>query len=193
VTRRCSSRDRQQTARLLRLKGLDGVAVLVSPLDSTSGYAHIGAMSPRPVPSYRTAEMIGNSCLCLRVQRASRAIGRRFDVAFRSIGLNNWQFSLLMNLHRPSPPTVNGLAEELGMDRTTTTKNLRPLERRRLLEIRQDEDDARVRRIVLTNAGRALLAEAVEHWHAAQEAVTAHLKDADLGSLHAALETIARV
>lgn len=127
----------------------------------------------------------------MRIQRASRAIGRRFDDAFRSVGLNNWQFSLLMNLSRPSPLTVNGLAEQLGMDRTTTTKNLRPLERRGLLEIRLDEHDARVRRIVLTDAGRALLVEAVPHWQAANDAVSASLEEADLERLHSALEAIA--
>ena len=55
-------------------------------------------MSQMPVPFDETAKMIGSRCLCLRVQRASRAIGRQFDDAFRAVGLNNWQFSLLMNL-----------------------------------------------------------------------------------------------
>src|SRR5206468_12298267 len=134
---------------------------------------------------------IGRDCLCLRIQRASRTIGRRFDEALRPVGLNNWQFTLLVMLDRPSPLTVNGLAEELGMDRTTTTKNLKPLQRRGLLEIRQDEKDARVRRIVLTDAGGALLAKAFRHWQAANDAVAASLKGGDLARIHAALETIA--
>jgi DNA-binding MarR family transcriptional regulator len=141
--------------------------------------------------SYATTEMVGESCLCFRVQRASRIIGRRFDAALRPVGLTNWQFSLLMALNRPSPLTVNGLAEELGMDRTTTTKNLRPLERRGLLEVRQDEADARIRRIVLADAGRALLARAFPHWRAANDAVAASLKGGDLARIHSALETIA--
>ena len=77
------------------------------------------------------------------------------------------------------------------MDRTTTTKNLKPLERRGLLEIRRDEEDARVRRIVLTDAGGALLAKAFRHWQAANDAVAASLKGGDLARIHAALETIA--
>jgi DNA-binding MarR family transcriptional regulator len=148
-------------------------------------------MSPLSPPSYETAEMIGRSCLCLRVQRASRVIGRRFDEALRSVGLNNWQFSLLMTLNRPSPLTVNGLAEVLAMERTTTTKNLKPLERRGLLEIRHDQEDGRVRRIVLTDAGRAVLAEAVQHWQAANDAVAASFEGSDLRSLHSALQRIA--
>jgi DNA-binding MarR family transcriptional regulator len=148
-------------------------------------------MSRKPVFPYATTRTIGRDCLCLRVQRASRAIGRRFDEALRPVGLNNWQFTLLVMLNRPSPLTVNGLAEELGMDRTTITKNLKPLERRGLLEIRQDEEDARVRRIVLTNAGGALLAEAFRHWQAANDAFVGSLKGGDLPRIHAALETIA--
>ena len=137
------------------------------------------------------AEMIGKNCLCARIQRASRAIGRRFDEAFRPVGLNNWQFTLLMTLNRPSPLTINGLAKELGMDRTTTTKNLKPLERRGLLEIRHDEEDARVRRIVLTASGHGVLAEALRYWQAANDAVVGSLKGGDLPRIHAALETIA--
>jgi DNA-binding MarR family transcriptional regulator len=137
--------------------------------------------------------MVGNTCLCLDVQRAGRAIGRRFDEAFRPLGLNNWQFSLLMALNRPTPLTMSGLAERLAMDRTTTTANLKPLERRGLVEIRRDEKDARVRRIVLTEAGRAVLAEAVDRWRAANDAVVASLGGTDLAAFRSALRTIAGV
>jgi DNA-binding MarR family transcriptional regulator len=137
--------------------------------------------------------MIGDTCLCLDVQRASRAIGRRFDQAFRPLGLNNGQFSLLMTLNRPTPLTMIGLAEHLAMDRTTTTANLKPLERRGLVEIRRDEEDARVRRIVLTEAGRAVLAEAVDRWRAANDSVVASLGGTDLAAFRSALRTIVGV
>jgi DNA-binding MarR family transcriptional regulator len=137
--------------------------------------------------------MIGDTCLCLDVQRASRAIGRRFDQAFRPLGLNNGQFSLLMTLNRPTPLTMIGLAEHLAMDRTTTTANLKPLERRGLVEIRRDEQDARVRRIVLTEAGRAVLAEAVDRWRAVNDSVVASLGGTDLAAFRSALRTIAGV
>ena len=135
--------------------------------------------------------MVGDTCLCLDVQRASRAIGRRFDEAFRPLGLNNWQFSLLMVLNRPTPPTMSSLAEDLAMDRTTTTANLRPLERRELVEVRRDEQDARVRRIALTDAGRAVLAEAVDRWRAANDAVIASLSGTDVAAFRSALRTVA--
>jgi DNA-binding MarR family transcriptional regulator len=150
-------------------------------------------MAARPAPSPEVARTIGDTCLCLDVQRASRAIGRRFDQAFRPLGLNNGQFSLLMTLNRPTPLTMVGLAEHLAMDRTTTTANLKPLERRGLVEVRRDERDARVRRIVLTEAGRAVLAEAVDRWRAANDSVAASLGGTDLAAFRSALRTIAGV
>jgi len=148
-------------------------------------------MSRNPVFPYATARTIGRDCLCLRIQRASRIVGRRFDVALRPVGLNNWQFTLLVMLNRPSPLTVNGLAEELAMDRTTTTKNLKPLERRGLLEIRQDEKDARVRRIVLTASGHDVLTEALQYWQSTNDAIVASLDGGTLACLRSGLDTIA--
>jgi DNA-binding MarR family transcriptional regulator len=150
-------------------------------------------MSKQPASSFELARMIGDTCLCLDIQRASRAIGRRFDEAFRPLGLNNWQYSLLMTLNRPAPLTVSGLAERLAMDRTTTTASLKPLERRGLVEVRRDEHDARVRRILLTDAGRAVLDEAVDRWRAANDAAIASLGGTDLGAFRSALRTVAGV
>jgi DNA-binding MarR family transcriptional regulator len=148
-------------------------------------------METQHAPSFDQARVIGNTCLCLGVQRASRAIGRRFDEAFRPLGLNSGQFSLLVALNQPTPPTMSSLAERLAMDRTTTTANLKPLERRGLVAIRRDEEDARVRRIVLTEAGRTVLAEAVDHWRTANSAILARLGSTDLAAFQSALRTIA--
>jgi DNA-binding MarR family transcriptional regulator len=141
--------------------------------------------------SYEVARIVADNCLCVRVQRASRAIARHFDRAFRPLDLNNWQFSLLMHLNRPAPLTISELAERLAMDRTTTTANLKPLERRGLIAIHRDDKDARAKRVVLTESGRKLLAQAFEHWRAANEVVVARLQNVDLGALHATLRTIA--
>jgi Transcriptional regulators len=139
-----------------------------------------------PLPT-GTARMVGSRCLCLSVQRASRIIGRRFDEAFRPLGLNNWQFSLLMALHRPEPPSIGTLAESLATDRTTITANLKPLERRGLLEIRRDEKDARTRRVALTDAGRSLLAEAMERWEVVNASVEKELAPDELTVFRSAL------
>jgi DNA-binding MarR family transcriptional regulator len=147
-------------------------------------------MSPISTLQPDIIELIGETCVCLRIQRASRTVGRQFDEVFRPLGLNNWQFSLLISLKQSQPPTVNELAEELGMDRTTTTKNLRPLERRRLLRICRDKEDGRVRRIVLTNTGEKLLVSAVEHWQIANDAVSSKFKKQEFAELRSSLDRI---
>src|ERR1700730_13673050 len=115
---------------------------------------------------------VRDTCLCLHLQRAARAVARRFDAALRSLGLTNEQFSLLMSLNREEPPTIGSVSALLAMDRTTLTANLKPLERRGLVKVTIDDADKRSRRLKLTPAGRALLVAAVPIWkkqHAAIE------------------------
>ena len=113
---------------------------------------------------FATTGIVRETCLCLHLQSAARAVGRRFDAALRPIGLTNGQFSLLMSLNRPEPPGIGAISALLAMDRTTLTANLKPLERRGLLAVTVDAADKRNRRLRLTSAGRALLAAALPVW-----------------------------
>ena len=126
---------------------------------------------------------VRDTCMCLHLQRAARAVARRFDEALRPHGLTNGQFSLLMSLNRPHPPLMRDVASLLAMDRTTLTAMLKPLARRGLLEIAADEADRRGRRLTLTARGRALLARAMPLWTATEAAVEAELKASDAGRL----------
>ena len=92
-------------------------------------------MSKAESLSFATTIEVRDSCLCLHVQRAARALARRFDEAFRPIGITHGQFSLLMSLNRPQPARMREVASLLAMDRTTLTANLKPLERRGLVEV----------------------------------------------------------
>lgn len=129
-------------------------------------------------PPYATTRHVHDHCLCLRAQRAARALARRFDAAFRPVGLKNGQFSLLMALNRPEPPSLGSVATLLSMDRTTLTAALKPLERRGLVEIGADETDRRSRRLTLTDSGRALLVAATAIWRSEHAALDALLADA---------------
>ena len=125
---------------------------------------------PSALPHSATLE-VRDRCLCFRAQRAARALARRFDAAFRPFGITQGQFSLMMALNRPAPPTMGEVAPFLAMDRTTLTAALKPLARRGLVTIRPDPKDARARRLALTDDGRALLAEALPVWRAEHDAV----------------------
>lgn len=107
---------------------------------------------------------VRDACLCLHVQRAARALARKFDELLRPLDLTQGQFSLLMSLNRPEPPSLGNVAALLAMDRTTLTANLKPLERRYLVKVAIDKEDRRGRRLTITATGRALLSKAYPLW-----------------------------
>ena len=120
-------------------------------------------MSKPKVP-FETTLLVRDSCLCLSVQQAARALARRFDDALRPLELTHGQFSILMSLNRPVPPKMGDVAQLLSMDRTTLTAALKLLERRALVVTKPDDDDRRSRRVALTGAGHALLLKALPLW-----------------------------
>jgi len=124
------------------------------------------AVSPAIPPSvpYETTLHVRDHCLCLHAQRAARALARRFDDALKPVDLTNQQFSLLMSLNRPSPAPMGPVATLLGMDRTTLTAALKPLERRGLVVILPSPADRRSRLLTLTPDGGELLASAMPIW-----------------------------
>ncbi|WP_338663786.1 MarR family transcriptional regulator [Pararoseomonas sp. SCSIO 73927] len=120
---------------------------------------------------------VRDTCLCLHAQRLARALARHFDEVLRPAGLTNGQFSLLMSLNRPSPPPMAPVAALLGMDRTSLTAMLKPLERRGLVRVEADAADRRGRLLRLTEAGHAALAAALPLWKAAHAAVEGRIGD----------------
>jgi DNA-binding MarR family transcriptional regulator len=139
----------------------------------------------------RLTHEVRDRCLCLHVQRAARALARRFDEALRPCGLTSGQYSLLMSLNRPTPPRLGDLVPLLAMDRTTVTANLKPLERRGLVRVSVDEADRRGRRLELTDAGRDVLAEAVPVWRATHDAIDRLLPDDAPDRLRSQLRALA--
>jgi DNA-binding MarR family transcriptional regulator len=140
---------------------------------------------------YASTLEVRDACLCLHVQRAARALARRFDEALRAVELSSGQFSLLTSLNRPEPPTIGSVAHLLAMDRTTLTANLKPLERRGLLKIAVDKEDKRSRRLTITAAGRALLAKAYPVWKETHVALEFLIAPGSADSLRKALISLA--
>ena len=140
---------------------------------------------------FETSLLVRDTCLCLHLQRAARAMARRFDDALRPLGLTNGQFSLMMSLNRPEPPTMGSVAALLAMDRTTLTAALKPLERRGLVEVKAHPEDRRSRLLTLTPAGRSLLAGAVPIWERTHTALEGLLGSADPDRLRRDLRSLA--
>ncbi|MBN9496076.1 MAG: winged helix-turn-helix transcriptional regulator [Alphaproteobacteria bacterium] len=148
-------------------------------------------MPSRTGPSHETTIEVRDGCLCLHVQRAARALARRFDAAFRDIGLSQGQFSLMMALNRPAPPPLGPLADFLAMDRTTLTAYLKVLTARGWVDIATDADDKRVRRPSLTAAGRAALNAAVPIWRATHAELDRELGETRVDTMRKSLRLVA--
>ena len=147
-------------------------------------------MSSKNLVPYETTLLVKDCCLCLHVQRAARTLARRFDEVLRPFELTTGQFSLLMSLNRPAPPPMGPVANLLGMDRTTLTAALKPLERRGLVKVSQDPADKRSRILTLTRKGLELLARAVPVWERTHHEIEAMIPGGDPEGLRKGLRAL---
>jgi DNA-binding MarR family transcriptional regulator len=111
-------------------------------------------------------------CVCAAARRKSRELTRAFEKAMRGSGVRGAQFSLLATLVQTGPMPTARLADFLGLERTTLTRNLRPLIRDGLVRIDEDED-RRVHKVAITPAGEAGARRAFPFWKKAQDAALA--------------------
>lgn len=139
---------------------------------------------------FETTLEVRDTCLCLHTQRAARALARRFDEAFRNVGLTSGQFSLLISLNRPQPPTMVPVAKLLAMNRTTLTAALKPLELQGLVRVEPDERDRRSRLLILTDRGREVLVALVPIWRATLAEIRADLSTISADRLVTALDEL---
>jgi DNA-binding MarR family transcriptional regulator len=114
------------------------------------------------------------SCSCFAVRRAARAITQHYDRLLRPTGLRATQFGLLVVLELEGPLPLSRAAARLGMERTTLTRNLRPLVASGLVREGED-DDRRVRMLALTRQGIAQVHAALPRWREAQRSIAARL------------------
>lgn len=108
------------------------------------------------------------SCVNFNLRKAMRAVSQHYDKVMAPAGLRGTQFTILTVLSRLNDITVTELADYLVMDRTTLTRNLKPLEKEGYLNVLPGLEDARTRRIELTNIGRKAQKAALPYWRKAQ-------------------------
>jgi DNA-binding MarR family transcriptional regulator len=125
-------------------------------------------------------------CACFAVRRAARVITHHYDRALRASGLRATQFTLLTVLALGGPQPMSRIADRLGMERTTLTRNLKPLLASGLVRVGQ-AGDRRVRTISLTPRGHRSALAALPAWRRAQRAVLADQLTHDVFSSLAAV------
>jgi DNA-binding MarR family transcriptional regulator len=109
-------------------------------------------------------------CNCLALRQAARQVTQFYDRFLGPSGLRTTQYSILAKLKRNGAMTINALAADLVMDRTTLGRNVVPLERDGLLAIGRSSTDRRSKELRLTRAGAARFAAAFPAWTRAQAA-----------------------
>ncbi|HEX4191771.1 MAG TPA: MarR family winged helix-turn-helix transcriptional regulator [Stellaceae bacterium] len=109
------------------------------------------------------------ACNCLAIRQAARQITQLYDRHMAATGLTTSQYSILAKLSRLGPLSINALAAQMVMDRTTTGRAIQPLARDKLVAI-EAGSDARTKLVKLTTAGAKRFKAAVAHWRAAQAA-----------------------
>src|ERR1700730_332010 len=119
-------------------------------------------MATTPLPNL-------TDCNCLAVRQAARYITQFYDRYLAAAGLRTTQYGVLARLKRQGPMSINTLATELVVDRTTLGRNIRPLERDGLIAIESDPSDGRSKILRLTKAGDARFQRAQTHWTQAQK------------------------
>ena len=107
------------------------------------------------------------NCTCFNLRKAARAVTQMYDEALKPCGLRATQLSLLVAVTETGPTGMTGLAKQLVMDRTTLTRNLKPLLEAGLVEVVEGAD-RRHKPIAVTDQGRRALAEAMPLWREIQ-------------------------
>ena len=112
-------------------------------------------------------QMLLDTCMCHKARMAARVVTRAYDDALRPTGLRATQVSVLAAVGARGALSIKSLADALQMERSTLTRNLRPLEKKGYVEL-APERRYRSRVLTLTSAGRAALVSALPLWEGAQ-------------------------
>jgi DNA-binding MarR family transcriptional regulator len=144
-------------------------------------------------PAAGTVPPTPAECNCLALRQAARHVTQFYDQCLAPSGLRTTQYSILVRLNRNGPMTINALASELVMDRTTLGRNILPLGRDGLITIVKGDADRRRKELRLTPAGAERMRSARAQWAEAQarfEGVFGDRRAADLRDLLGAVVTI---
>jgi DNA-binding MarR family transcriptional regulator len=125
------------------------------------------------------------------VRTAARAVTRAYDEALRPVGLRATQLLLLVATAADNAVSITALAKVMGMDRSTLTRNLRPLESEGLIAVSL-EGWRRSRALQITNKGRLRLQQALPLWQKAQQALQRKLGDRRWNSIRSDLDHLIR-
>lgn len=131
------------------------------------------------------------SCVCQNVRMAARAVTRAYDRTLRPSGLRSTQFTILVAASVAGGVPLHRLANILGLERTTLTRNLAAIEREGLIEV--TSVDGRTRNVLISPAGTARLKQALLLWDQAQQTLRNKLGEKTWSILQDTLASLAKL
>ena len=142
----------------------------------------------------RTAvnKSINIECCCFNLRKVSRAITQFYDRHLEKAGIRSTQFTLLIALDSSKSKTLTEIANSLIMDRTTLTRNLRPLEKLGLISTTQPLDK-RSKGYVLTLSGKATIEKTIPLWKAAQQIIFMSMEEGEYKNLIGRLNRLSNI
>ena len=122
-------------------------------------------------------------CACLHVRRADRQLSQMYDRYLRPLGIRSTQYGMLRCVDGLPDPFISDIGRFLGMDQTTVTRNVEKLEKSGLVLTSPHPDDPRKKKVELSAAGKATLAQAHPLWEEAQRHIVSQMGDDDFNDL----------
>src|SRR5258706_4668381 len=156
-------------------------------------YVHMHSLSNaarKTVYMPSIASATPTACSCLAMRQAARHVTQFYDQFLAPTGLRTTQFSILAKIKRMGPITINALARELVMDRTTLGRNVLPLQRDGLITIEKGTSDARSQELHLTKAGAERFRAGIKKWAEAQKRFESRFGSKRSSELRALLQAV---
>ena len=119
-------------------------------------------------------QSVNEQCCCFNLRKITRAITQFYDRYLEGANIRATQFTLLVELSNSSGKTLTEMAEGLVMDRTTLTRNLKPLSKLGLI-VTVPLSDKRSKGYTLTERGHEVLVRGLPLWKNAQEHIVGQL------------------
>jgi DNA-binding MarR family transcriptional regulator len=131
------------------------------------------ARNGKEQPGKEECRFFETACVSFNLRKSSRIVSRIYAREMADAPIRGPLFSLLASIHKLGPRTITAVAHDLGLDRTTLTRNLKPLRERGLVEIRQV--NANRKEIRLRPKGESALRRSLDCWRKAQKRVVDEL------------------
>ena len=132
---------------------------------------------------------MGQSCVCYNLRKASRTITRLYDEFLKPSGIQATQLTILLGTKILQPVTLKYLSKASMMDRTTLSRNLKPLEKNQLVRVEPGQD-RRERIVTLTDTGEEVLIKAYPLWEHAHNKIISGLNQKGLNTLLTSLSDV---